>query len=168
MKKIKKNVLFIIIAMSISVLPWGLFYAFQNNNNNFNGLTCTANVNLSLSDGFSEAPAFHGVIAISLNQNNDDGFIELSGLVKWKGSQYPVSKLVTVKYNKNEGSDYTSISTKSSVSLEHDQSPTNLIETFMIGSTSQPLRIFKFNKIFNNAYLISNINSPITVCVEKI
>lgn len=168
MKNIKKNILLIIIAVSISALPWGVFYAFQSNDSDFNGLTCTANVNLSLFDGFSEAPDFHGVITISLNQNNDDGFIELSGLVKWKGSKYPVSKLVTVKHNKNEGGDYISIYTKHSVSLEHDQSPTNLIETFIIGNTSQPLRIFKVNKVFNNAYLISNVNSPITICVEKI
>ncbi|PHI28824.1 hypothetical protein [Budvicia aquatica] len=157
----------VLLLMAI-VLPWTIFcfYILNSNENKVDGLKCSANINLHLSDGFSEGPIIQGVIEVNLNKNDENGFFSLSGVVEWQGVKYPVSKLINVKY-KNNDDDYVSFYTVNSISLEHDKSPHNVIETFVMGNTSQPLRIFKLKKIYDNAYIVSNLNSPVTICIER-
>ncbi|PHI29735.1 hypothetical protein [Budvicia aquatica] len=157
-----------ILLLIAIVLPWAAFglYVLNPNKSKVDGLKCSANINLYLSDGFSEGPIIQGVIAVNLNKNDENGFFSLSGVVEWQGVEYPVSKLISVKY-KNNDDDYVSFYTVNSISLEHDKSPPNVIETFVMGNTSQPLRIFKLKKIYDNAYIVSNFNSPVTICIER-
>ncbi|VFS46924.1 hypothetical protein [Budvicia aquatica] len=136
----------VLLLMAI-VLPWTIFcfYILNSNENKVDGLKCSANINLHLSDGFSEGPIIQGVIEVNLNKNDENGFFSLSGVVEWQGVKYPVSKLINVKY-KNNDDDYVSFYTVNSISLEHDKSPHNVIETFVMGNTSQPLRILNLKK----------------------
>lgn len=162
MKFIRTLLFFIIL------LPWVVFcvYIYPLNHNKINGLKCSANVNFHLSNELHDGPILHGVISINLKRNDSDGFLSLSGMVEWQGVEYPVSRLVNVKYKSNDG-NYVSIYTVNSTSLSQDKSPANIIETFFMGNTSQPLRFFKIKKIFKNAYLVGNVNSPLMICVDR-
>ncbi len=161
--KITKMILIIAV-----ILPWAIFgaYVLNSSENNVHGLKCSANINLHLSDDFSEGPILQGVVVANLNENDDNGNFYLSGVVEWKGVKYPVSRLINVKYKTNDD-DYIYLYPVNSISYAHDKSPDNVIETFIIGNASQPLLIFKLKKIFNNAYIVSNVNSPITICINR-
>lgn len=133
-----------------------------------NVLTCVSNMNVNLSDGVSSGPIINGVLYVNAKWDGT-GFLELSGIVKWQGETYPVSKRIEITHDikRISVSNLVTIHAVSSVSLEHDRSPQGVIEKYFIGDPTLPPRIVTFKRVFDNGYLISNLNSPVMLCIDR-
>ncbi|WP_419236026.1 hypothetical protein [Serratia fonticola] len=156
-----------IVAIIIMILMAITFFCMHYFGLTRGGLSCKANVNLYLSSEFSDAPVINGVLSVNLKQDGY-GIAELDGVIDWKGKAYPVSKFIKVKHDLT-GDDDTlfTVSAINIASREHDKSPIGIVEKFIIGDPDLPERIFNYRRVFENGYLISNLNSPIAICIER-
>lgn len=156
-----------VVILVTTCLIFTCLYLWQDRDSN-PVLSCTANINFNLSDEISPGPVVNGIIYIHL-QGDSNGFLELSGIVKWLGNTYPISKRIKITHNLKHisGIALVTVQAVSSLSLEHDESPPGVIEKYLIGDPSLPARIMSFKKIFDNGYLIGNLNSPLMICTSK-
>ncbi|MHA7848595.1 hypothetical protein [Serratia sp. D1N4] len=167
MKVIKKASSLIFFGMII-ILFFGYTFSWLDEKKE-DVLSCASNINFNLSDNTSSGPIINGILNIHLS-NNGYGFLEVSGIIKWQGDTYPVSKRLNIKHDLKDATDKTQLLTIhaiNSLSLEHDQSPPGIVEKYLVGDHSQPVRILNFKKLLANGYLIGNLNSPIMICIDR-
>lgn len=129
---------------------------------------CESNINFNLSDGVSAGPIINGVLYLNF-KDDGSGLIELSGTVKWLGVIYPVSKQVNIKHDlkRSKMDDLVTIESVSVHSFEHDRAPAGIVEKYLIGAPSLPARIVNIKREHENGYVISNVNSPLMICIDR-
>lgn len=167
MKTRKLVVITLIMSMIIGYLIFDYFYSLVLLRKDSN-VSCSSNVHFNFSDGVSPGPIFEGVLNVNF-KGDGSGLMEISGIVKWQGKTSPVSKRITVKHDLNSVhfGNLLTIQAVSSLSLEHDKSPPGLIEKYLIGDPLQPARILRVKRVLDNGYVVSNLNSPIMICIDR-
>lgn len=157
---------FFITATMIFVAIFLVYFYFHQSKERI--LSCSSSINWNLSDGVSSGPVINGVLYVNL-KDDSSGLLELSGVIKWQDQIYPVSKRINIKHDFNSAliGGLVTVQAVSSLSLEHDKSPPGIIEKYLIGDPSLPARIVRFKRVFDNGYVISNINSPIMICIDR-
>lgn len=161
-----KNSIIAVIAMVISLVYSYIFIYLERSGDSI--LSCTSNVYLDFSEGSSLGPVISGILYVRLN-NGGDGFLEISGSVKWHGNTYPVSKRINIVHDilYADGINLVAIQMTSTISLENDTSPQGLIEKLFVGESSLSSYTFSYKKSFYNGYYIGNLRSPIAICIDS-
>lgn len=131
-------------------------------------LTCTSNVNLNFSEGNLLGPIITGKLYIKLNKSGE-GFLEISGFVKWREVTTPISKRINIVHEilNKDGVNLVAIQMIGTFSLDNDQSPQGLIEKFIIGESELSSHVFIYKKTFHNGYQIGSLHSPIAICIDS-
>lgn len=167
---IGRSSVFGLLSIGVAIIIYFIFSYFplQKEQDKDGFISCAANFNINLSDGVSLGPVINGVLYLNL-KGEGEGLLELSGIVRWHDEQYAMSRRIYIKHDFHPSriGSLVTLQTVKSFSLEHDTVPQGVIEKYLIGDPSLPARIVRFKRSFDNGYVISNLNSPVMICIDR-
>ena len=129
-------------------------------------LNCRAQTKLVF-ESREDSPVFRGTIALQFGKDGL-GIIGLTGMLSIGKQHYRVLRTATL-YTKVIDADHGwfDIRRTSDAIQEHDNAPTEVVNTYLLGPINQQTpRVFRVTRLNDKAFIVGNLHSPFMVCSQ--
>ena len=129
-------------------------------------LNCRAQTKLVF-ESREDSPVFRGTIALQFGKDGT-GIIGLTGMLSIGKQHYRVLRTATLRSKVIDADHgWFDIRRTSDAIQEHDNAPTEVVNTYLLGLINQPTpRVFRVTRLNDKAFIVGNIHSPFMVCSQ--
>lgn len=129
-------------------------------------LNCRAQTKIVFESG-DDSPVFRGTIALQFGKDGT-GIVGLTGMLSIGKQHFRVLRTATLRSKVIDADHgWFDIRRTSDAIQEHDNAPTEVVNTYLLGPINQQIpRVFRVIRLNDKAYLVGNIHSPFMVCSQ--